>query len=307
MSVIVNGEIVPEDAIRTELRRLIRFYSEHMSGAELKGQMELLLQAAKEQAIGAKLLLNEALRQDVPVSDEEVEERVQRMVSQCKGKEAFEKLLRRQNLTEAGLRASIRNGLRVDRFVAGITAGLPEPTEEEARKYYLRHQDEFSTRERAQVRHILLKPRSASEEDRAIVRARLLGLKRQVEEGADFGWLARTHSECQSGTDSGGMLGWVTRGTTLPAFDNSIFALDVGEVSDVVETPMGCHILQQVEHQDARNPEFEEVKDSIFDLIRHSRRGKAISDFVAGLKAKAVIEDDEADIELGDLAADEDA
>jgi parvulin-like peptidyl-prolyl isomerase len=295
MTVRVNGEIVPEEAVRVELLRLVRFYKEHLPGENMRAQSETLLQQAKEQAIGARLLLDEARRRRIAVSDEEVGAAVAKMNQECGGDEAFRRALQGQNLSPEMLRESVRKGIQVDRLIAGITEGLKEPTDEEARGYYKRHQEEFQTAERACVRHILIRPESDLEEDRAIARARLLGIRRQIEGGADFAVLAREHSQCESGVQAGGMLGWISRGTALSAFDRAVFAAGAGELTSIFETPFGYHVAQVLEREEGRTASYEEVRERIMDLIRHSRRGHAISEWVNRLKARADIEDDEMD------------
>ena len=306
MTVRINGEIVPQEAVRVEFLRLVRFYEEHMPRESVKAQMEVLLDKAKEQAIGAKLLLDEAKRLGLSVEDPEVDAAMVKVARQCGGEEALKRILERQQMTREALRESLRSGARVDRLIARITGDLKEPTDDEARKYFQRHPDEFSTAERVHVRHILIRPESPDPEEKAIARAKLRGLRRQIEAGADFAAMAQAHSDCESGKVSGGVLGWIVRGTTLPEFDRAVFALGVGELSDVIETPLGYHIAQMIEREESRTATYEESREGIFDLIRHSRRGHAISQYVSRLKAEADIEDDEMDLSVDEVALDGD-
>ena len=86
----VNGEVIPQDAIQFELERLVRFYAEHgMSQEQIRAQLKTLAQQAAQQAIGTKLLLDEAARLDLPVSDAEVDEQVEKIVLQVGGREVF--------------------------------------------------------------------------------------------------------------------------------------------------------------------------------------------------------------------------
>ena len=301
MSVRVNGELIPEAAIRAELQRLIRFFAEHAPGRDLRGEMDALMANAKEQAIGAKLIVDEARRRHIEILESEIDGRVEEMTRKGGGAEAFEALLVRQGLSRESLRESIRSGMQADRLVAEVTTAAAEPTDDDARRYYERHHDEFRTRDQARVRHILSKPVSDAPKEIAASRAKLRRLRKKLAEGADFAATARAWSDCPSGRESGGMLGWMVRGTTLPAFDEAVFALPVGEVSDVIQSPLGLHLLQVMDRETGREASFEDVRDRIFDLIRHSRRGHALTAFVQQLKKAAAIEDDSVEIDAAGL------
>lgn len=292
MTLKINGEIVPEQAILVELRRLMQFYSQHMSRAALGKQMPALLAQAREQVIGAKLLLLEARRRGIAVPDAEVDARVREMVKEGGGEEKFRALLKRQNFSEEALRAGIRDGRAIDRFVARIVEHVEAPDDEQIREFYEKNPEAFSTAPRAQVRHILLKPADSTPAARDAAFARLDQLKKQCREGADFAELAAAHSECPSGRKTGGSLGWITRGVTLPEFDGVLFALKVGEVSDAFQTPLGCHIIQKTAEEPGEATSFEDARARIVDLLVHQARGRAITRVVNELKKRAAIEDD---------------
>ncbi|MCX7592131.1 MAG: peptidylprolyl isomerase [Kiritimatiellae bacterium] len=291
MAIRVNGEEIPAAAIEYELNRLIRFYSEHLSPRQVQEDMEALRRKAVEQAIGTKLLIEEAKRLDIRVPREDVDSRVGMMIQNAGGREQFEQLLRNQGLTVEALRRSIEGGRRVDLLIERITAGVPEPTEEEIRAYFEAHRGEYVTPERAQFQHILIKPASSSVEDRTRAREKLLQIRRRVLEGADFAAEAAAHSDCPSGRRTGGSLGWITRGTMLAEFENAIFSLPIGAVSDVLETPLGFHIVKKNGYEPPREATYEMVRDRICDFLRHVARGDAISRHVAELRKQAVIEE----------------
>lgn len=304
MTLRVNGEPIADAVVLTELQRLIRFYSEHMPKAEIGRQMPMLLKKAREQAIGAKLLFDEARRRGIKVSPEEADERVRQMMEEAGGEERFAALLEKQKVTVDQLRAGIIQGRQIDRLVAEITRFVPEPEEEDLRAWYDEHPDEFRSPPRAQVRHILMKPAGAAAGDRQAVESRLLELRAQAEAGSDFGDLAAAFSECPSGKSTGGSLGWITRGITLPEFDEVLFALQPGEISGVVQTPLGLHLVQKVaDEPGGETISFEDSKAQIRDLLMHVRKGDALAQIVAQLKSRAMIEDDgEFDQRLADFA-----
>jgi len=291
MALRVNGEVVTDEAIQFELDRLVRFYSEHMPWEQVQRQMDVLRKRAREQAIGAKLLMMEARKMNFAVPPEEVDKRLNAIRQEAGGEEAFREMLARGNYTEEMLRYSILMDRQLDRLIARITADVRDPTEEEIRDYYEKNRADFVLEDRVQVQHILIRPSSVSEADRATARSRLEEIRRRILDGADFSDEAAAHSECPSGRRTGGSLGWLSRGTMVPEVDSVIFALKDGEVSEVVETPVGLHIFKRLAFEAGGPAEYADVAEKIRNLIRHQRRGAAISAHVAELRANAVVEE----------------
>jgi parvulin-like peptidyl-prolyl isomerase len=293
MTLRVNGEPIADAVVLTELQRLIRFYSEHLPKAEIGRQMPALLKKAREQAIGAKLLLDEARRRGIQVAPEEADKRIQQMTEEAGGEERFAALLEKQKVTIDQLRAGVIQGRQIDRLVAEITRFVPEPEEEELREWYEGHPGDFQSPPRAQARHILIKPATAASGDREVAESRLMELRAQALAGAEFGDLAAAFSECPSGKSTGGSLGWITQGITLPEFDDVLFRMKTGEISEVVQTPLGLHLVQKTaEEAGGETVAFEDIKDQIRDLMIHTRKGEALAKIVEQLKNRAEIEDD---------------
>ena len=293
MKIKVNGQTISEKAVLAELKRQMDFYSQHMPREELGRHTEELLKRAREHAVGTQLLVEEVRRRNIEVSDADVDAAMSGMATKAGGVDKLKEILARQGLTLGQFQASIRVGKQLDALVARVTSGVPECEEAELRKYYEEHAERYVAPDQAQVRHILIRPDSASEADRATTRAKLMGLKQKILEGEDFAELAALHSECPSGKDVGGSLGMLVRGTIVPELNQAIFDdMELGEISDPVETSLGFHLLELQDKELGEPQMFEEAKASIQDLLHHERKGKALSQFVDQLRAKAVIEDD---------------
>ncbi len=291
MALKINGREIPESAIRYEYDRLVKFYSDHMTAERLKELSSELMEKAREQAVGSALLHQEAQKLDIRVSRDEVEQRLQQMVKNAGGEEAFDQMIKKQGLSEDLVRTSIEQGRKVDLLVERKLSDITEPTEKDIEVYYQEHKSDYVKPEMAQVQHILVKPDSVHDGDKQTARSKLLSIKDRVEQGAEFGDEAAAHSECASGSKTGGSLGWVQRGMMLPELDEVIFSLNVGEISDVVESRLGLHILRKTAHDKGGDATYEEARDKVREYLRHLYRGRAISQFVEELKEKAVIED----------------
>jgi len=286
----INGQVVPEEAVQFEFERLVRFYTEHgWSQEQIKSNLPELVGQAQSQAIGARLLLDEAARLDISVSEADVDAQLEGIVEQIGGRETFVQALEGQKTTEARFREQLRQGKRVDKLVAQATQGVDEPTERDIEQHFAEHKSEFAKGERVLAQHILVTPDGDSDHAKQEARDKVNAILGRVRGGASFSDEAAAHSMCPSGKD-GGSLGWFGRGMMVPEFDTAVFAMKVGEVSDIIETQFGYHIIQKTDHEQGGEVDFDDVREQIRDLIRHSRRGAAMTRYVDELKAKSNIE-----------------
>lgn len=296
MNIKVNGQIIPEKAILVELKRLLDFYSLHMPREELGRRTEELLKRAREHAIGTQLLIEEVKRRKLEIPEVDVDAAMAGMATKVGGVEKLKAMLKQQGMTLEQFHSSIRVGKQLDALVSRVTSGVPDCDEAELRKYFQAHAERYVSPDQALVRHILIRPDSPQEADRETTRSKLMGLKARILEGDDFSDLAAAHSECPSGKEAGGSLGWIARGAVVPELDEPLFDdLEIGEISDALETSLGFHILELQDKQPGEPMTFEEAKESIRNLLQHEKKGKALSAFVDQLREKAVIEDDGSD------------
>lgn len=290
MSLKVNGQVIPPDAVEYELGRLIRFYSEHMSEKEIRNQLPALREKAREQAVGAKLLLDESRRLDIRVPEADIQAKLDEMVTQCGGREAFEKLLKEQHVSEETIRGGIAQGRRVDLLIERINHGVSDPTEAEMQAHFEAHREEYARPERAAASHILIKFEAGNAAQRTQAEARITSIRAAIEQGADFAEQAGQHSDCPSGAQAGGSLGWFSRGMMVPEFERAAFAMEVGQLSAVLETQFGFHIIRKT-GQDAGGPaDYDDVREKVREFLRHVARGETVAAYVADLRSKAVVE-----------------
>ncbi|MBI3089791.1 MAG: peptidylprolyl isomerase [Candidatus Tectomicrobia bacterium] len=155
-----------------------------------------------------------------------------------------------------------------------MTQAQASVDEAEARKYYDAHRSEFHSPEQVSARHILLKSRE--EADR---------LLQEVRRGGDFVNLARKYSTGPS-APKGGDLGWFGRGKMVPEFEETVFKLKPGEVSDIVKTQFGYHIIKLEKRRPAVDKNFDEVKESIRTRLQRSKERDLLKEQEAALEKK---------------------
>jgi len=142
-------------------------------------------------------------------------------------------------------------------------------TQKDLERAYNENKDRFRVQDRVRVSHILLKlPESKSPQDVETVRKKAQALLERLRKGEDFAQLARQNSEDAASTPRGGDLGWITRGQTVPQFEEAAFTLQPGSLSDIIQTQYGFHILKVHERQRAHLQTLEEVRDLILPQMR---------------------------------------
>ncbi|MBO7309319.1 MAG: peptidylprolyl isomerase [Kiritimatiellae bacterium] len=287
----VNGFEVNKQAVGFELDRLVRFYMSHgMSMQEIKDNLPKLQEKALDQAIGARLLLERSQQLDVPVSAADIDAEVAKVVEQVGGEENFKKALAAQNITEESFRSELEKGARVNKLVEQACTGVEEPTEQEVTDFYEAHKSEYVTEPKVLCQHILVKVEdNSSSDEKSAAFEKILAIKERIAAGGNFAEEAEKNSDCPSGRE-GGSLGWFGPGMMVPEFDKVAFEMKKGEVSGVVTTQFGYHIIYKADEQPGGQQTLVDVHDQIKDLLRHGARGKAVDAFVAELREKAEIE-----------------
>ncbi len=146
------------------------------------------------------------------------------------------------------------------------------PAAEEVNDYYTRHLETFQRPEQVRARHILFKvASSATAEQEAQARTRAEAVLAALRNGEDFATLAKQHSEDTATAEQGGDLGYFPRGQMVAPFEEATFSLPVGQLSDLVRTPFGWHILQVEDKREAETQPLAEIEPEIKDKIREDK------------------------------------
>ncbi len=141
----------------------------------------------------------------------------------------------------------------------------------ELRAAYNASMDSFRMPDRVKAQHILIKTEGKSDAEKKQALAKAQDLLKQLKAGANFDELAKKNSDDTSNAPKGGDLGWFVRGQMVPEFDNAAFALKPGELSGIVTTAFGYHIIKVNEKENARVKPFEEVKNDLAAEIKKQR------------------------------------
>ena len=162
-------------------------------------------------------------------------------------------------------------------------------TDKEVSDFYTKNKARFSTPEQVQASHILIKvAKDATPEQKAEAKKKLEDLKKQIDKGADFAKLAKANSACPSSAQ-GGDLGMFGKGQMVPAFETTTFAMKVGEVSGIVETQFGYHLIKKTGDNPAKVTSLKEVAGGIKAQLKMQKSFKAQQAIIEVLKKDADI------------------
>jgi peptidyl-prolyl cis-trans isomerase D len=163
-------------------------------------------------------------------------------------------------------------------YIAVNTTSLPQGaqpvTDAEVQQYYQQHLKDYQVDAQVKVRHILIAVNSQDPKADATAKAKAQGILDQLHHGGDFAKLAAANSDDPGSKTQGGELGWIKHGVTVPAFDQAAFALDPGQISGLVRSKFGYHIIQTEAKQAAHTRPLDEVKPEITATLTHQNEAQ---------------------------------
>lgn len=167
-------------------------------------------------------------------------------------------------------------------------------TEQDAKDYYDQNQERYHSPEKVRVSHILIEPDTLGQDidpsqAREKARTEAEELLRQIRAGADFAKMAQAHSDDFPTVPKAGDVGFIVRGWWPPPFEQAAFKLKPGQISDLVETERGYHIIKVTDHEAAKTTSFEQAKKDIISQLTEQKRRRLITEYINSLMAKAQI------------------
>jgi peptidyl-prolyl cis-trans isomerase C len=242
--------------------------------------------------VAEALLQQEAKKEGITVTDAEVDQQIAALRSRFPDAEQFKQALASQGLSEDRLRAEMHKEGAVQKLVAAKVFSAVNVTDAEAKAFYDKNQDKMKQPPQVHLRHILIRvDPKATDADKQKARAKAEDLLKRAQGGEDFAKLASENSEDPGSKARGGDLSWIPPGRTDPPFDKAAFALTrPNELSPVVETQFGYHVIQLVERKEASTVPFEQAKARIADFLKQRQVQEKLQAHVEELKTKGKVE-----------------
>ena len=277
VAVIVNGEPIST----WEIGMLLPQIQAEMASQGLEAKGEILIKTALERAIDSRLLAQEARRQGIEPNAERVDEKMTAMAERAGGRAAFEAELIKTPITYSQIRATVVQADLVQSLVESELGADIDVSEEDVATFYAENADLFKSPDKIHTRHILfLVEADASSAQRATAREKAVAAHERAVAGEDFALLAKDLSEGPN-APRGGDLGFTAHGQMVESFDDAVWAHEVGEISEVVESRLGYHVIKVEEIVIGPTASLEQAQPLVEDLLRQKRTRQALSILVS--------------------------
>jgi len=286
---VVNGsEITQEDFNRQMSHVQQRLAS--MGRPLIDSQISEVKKEVLENLINRELLYQESQRKGIMIDEVAINEEVMTLKKRFPSEAEFNNALIQANLSEVAIKAQIKRGMAIQRLIDTHIAQKATVSDQEMKAFYESSPALFKQPEQVRASHILIKVDPEADESKgAEARKKLLTIKEKLEKGEDFAALAQEFSQGPSSA-KGGDLGYFKRGQMVQPFEEAAFALRQGEVSDIVETRFGYHLIKVIEKRSETTIPFEDIKDRLQQYLKQEKVQEQVSLCIDELKGKAKVE-----------------
>ena len=286
---IVNGKEISREALNRELTLVT--HRLNSQGQQVgKEQLDKIQNNVLDNMIDRELLYQDALKNGIKTDDQAVNAQLDKMKKNFPGDAEYQKALEMMNTSETDLRANIAQSMVIQQLIESKITPQIQITDAQTKEFYDTHPELFKKPEQVKASHILIKAdESASDEDKAKARKKIEDVQAKLKKGEKFDDLAKQYSEGPSNT-KGGDLGYFSRGQMVKPFEDAAFSMKKGEVSDIVVTRFGYHLIQVMDKKPESTTGYEDVKSQIGDHMKKEKMIENVNAYIEKIKAGAKIQ-----------------
>ena len=204
--------------------------------------------------IDNKIVELEADKENIKISDKEIDEEMQVYIDSYGGEKAFNSVLEQSGISQADIETDIINYLKIVKLLESKI----DITDEKMKTYFEENKESYNEAEQVEASHILVADEATAKE-----------VKEKLTAGEDFASLAKEYSTDTSNAESGGELGFFAKGEMATEFENAAFSMNIGDISEPIQTDFGYHIIKVTDKKEAKEAVYEdhkeEIKQTLFD------------------------------------------
>jgi parvulin-like peptidyl-prolyl isomerase len=284
MSLIINGEKVEDSVIRKEVERLRPDYEKAFVDMEPKERETQLLDWSKENVIERTLLKQEIKNTDSAIPKDHIETILARLKKEYENPQELYEDFDAED--DGKLKEVIELMLKTEQRFSELYKDLPQPTQAEIEKFYEENKEQFRSSDGVRAAHIVKYVNWRNDE--AAAHNAIRQALDEIEKGTPFEVVIDKYTD---DPNSGNISYYFTKGEDVEEFEDVIFNLGVGKVSDIFRTRYGFHIAKVYERKPGTIASLKEVKKQIVEKLTDELRQMAVNEFIDQLKNKAKIEE----------------
>jgi peptidyl-prolyl cis-trans isomerase C len=286
---VVNGVEISSKEYETEVN--LQLQQATQQGRQIPDAMLPKIKAdILNNLIDRELLYQKSQKENIAANAEKVSKEIKTIKDKFPSQEEFEKVIAEMGISEAEIKSQIERNLAIRQLIDTQVIDKITVSEADTRAYYDNNPNLFRKPEQIKASHILIKVESdATDLQKAQARIEIAKIQQMLKDGQDFATLAREHSQGPS-AKNGGDLGYFGRGQMVKPFADAAFALKPGQVSEIVETQFGYHLIKVVDKQPESTMAYAEVKDRLTQHLKTQRIDREAKKYIDTLKKDAKIE-----------------
>jgi peptidyl-prolyl cis-trans isomerase C len=287
IAVTVNGK----DIMEADVDAKINTYMTRMASQIPPGMAEQYKKQMRPQVVESMVmeqLLDEQIKKaNIKITDSDANSKIAEIIAAQPGMtmESFKEMIASRGQSFDEVRGQIKKTMGYEKLLGNI-----EVNDAEAKTFYNENKEDFNKPEQVKASHILVKvDASATPEQKAAAKAKAEGLLKQAKAGGDFAALAKENSDDPGSKMAGGDLGFFDRNTMVKEFADAAFALKVGDISGVIETQYGYHIIKTTDRKEGGQMTFDKAKADIVKSLQDKKKSELFKQLIEKIKAEAKI------------------
>jgi peptidyl-prolyl cis-trans isomerase C len=286
----VNGVAITQKKYDRVFDAYLQQRGLHVSASKEPEQYKALKRQVLDILISQELMWQEAQKKNVIATPQQVESAREQIIQALPSREDYHDRLRQTGFTEESYTEDLKKRLSASLLIQQEISPTVSVSDTEVHEFYAANRARFKTPEQIHARHILIKVKpDANEATKEMALKRINAILAKAKAGEDFAELAIKHSEGPSGP-KGGDLGFFGRGQMVPAFEEAAFALKPGEISNVVQTRFGVHIIKIDEHREAAVVSEKDANAQIRQYLVQAKTQQAAAEWATKLREQGNVE-----------------
>jgi peptidyl-prolyl cis-trans isomerase C len=284
----VNGKAISKSQYERRLS-VFKKRAAHKGGPLDDTALTTVKNRILENLIDAEVLYQQSQKEGIKVDDQAINEQIKKMKKRFSDETAYKKAIERMHVSEKEFRTEIQRALAINQLIDTNVRQKITVTDEESKKYYNNNSNLFKQPEQVKISLIWIKVTPDDEESKKIqARKKIEMVQKKVKQGEDFGKLAKAYSEGPNAQREGAW-GYLKRGKSADPIRDAAFALKVGEVSGIIETKSGYHLIKVNDKKPAGITPYKEVIPMIERHLEKEKEKTEIQGYIENLKKSAKI------------------